>query len=208
MWFSRLRCSAGWDHIAMVALRAPALVLPIIAAAQLPAVEVGYLVVVVMIASAFLAVPGAVSSALLADCADDPSRLRAQSGHAARLIAMLLVVPVLIAIPLSRQLLGLFGPGYAHYSVLLILLLLSAFPDALINLALTVLRVQRRLTAVAAATAAGAVMTIGGTWLLMPHLGVFGAALALLTSQAIVATALAVMVFDVTGSAGKRIGAL
>ena len=202
LWFSRLRCSAAWDHIAMVALRAPALALPIIAAVHLPPAEVGYLVVVVMIASAFLAVPGAVSSALLADCADDPGRLRAQSRHAARLMAILLVVPVLIAAVLAREVLSLFGAGYAHYSVLLILLLISAFPDALINLALTALRVQSRLRAVAVVTAAGAVITIGGTWVLIPRMGAFGAAAALLTSQAIIATILALMVFGAAGHDG------
>lgn len=202
LWFSRLRCSAAWDHIAMVALRAPALALPIIAAVHLPPAEVGYLVVVVMIASAFLAVPGAVSGALLADCANDPLRLREQSRYAARLIAALLTVPLLVAVLLAREVLGLFGVGYAHYSVLLILLLLSALPDALINLSLTILRVQSRLSAVAVVTTAGAVITIGGTWVLIPHMGVFGAAAALLTSQAIVATTLALLVFSAAGHDG------
>lgn len=188
---SRVRRSVGWDHIATLALRAPALALPILASAQLPADEVGYLVMAAMIASAFLAVPGAVSNALLVDCAAEPARLRRQAGRALRLIGLLLALPVILTCVLSREVLGLFGAGYAGYAPVLVLLLLSTFPDALINVALAVLRVRRRLAIVAAVTAVGAVVTIGGTWLLLPPLGVGGAIVALYLSQAIVSAMLA-----------------
>ncbi|NVN53730.1 polysaccharide biosynthesis C-terminal domain-containing protein [Mycolicibacterium hippocampi] len=190
MWFSLVWRSVAWDHVATLALRAPALALPILASAHLPPTEVGYLVVAVMIASAFLAVPGAVSNALLADCADDPARLRAQTRRALCFAAVLLIPPVIITCLLARVVLGLFGSGYADYSLVLILLLLSTFPDALINVALAALRVMRRLTEVAVVTVLGATITIGGTWLLMPSMGVSGAIVALFASQAIALAAL------------------
>ena len=46
---------------------------------------------------------------------------------------------------------------------------------------------------VAALTVTGAAISIGGAWLLMPHLGIFGAGLARLIAQLIVAAAFAVM---------------
>ena len=192
--FSRLRRSAGWDHLATLALRSPALSIPILASAHLPPTQVGYLVVAALIASAFTAVPGAVSNALLATCADDPARLREQARRALLLIGVLLIAPVVITSLLSNQVLGFFGPGYADYSLLLVLLLLSTFPDALVNVVLAILRVRRRLKLVAAVTVAGAAITITSTWLLLPHVGIFGAAVAVLGSQLIVAAMLTTLV--------------
>jgi O-antigen/teichoic acid export membrane protein len=91
--------------------------------------------------------------------------------------------------------LGLFGADYAHHSTLLVLLLMATLPDAVVNVAVAILRVQRRLVSVAAVTVTGAVITIGGTlliWLLMPDLGITGAGWAALASAVIVATTLAV----------------
>ena len=73
---------------------------------------------------------------------------------------------------------------------------MTTIPDALINVAVAILRVQRRLVAVAAVTVTGAAITIGGAlllWLLMPHLGITGAGWAALASAVILATTLAVM---------------
>ena len=102
-----------------------------------------------------------------------------------RLIGALLIAPVVITCLLASKVLGLFGADYAHYSTLLVLLLVATLPDALTNLAVAILRVQRRLVAVAAITVTGAAITIGGAlllWLLMPHLGITGAGWSALAS--------------------------
>ena len=193
IWISRMRRSIGWDHVAMIAVRAPPLTIPILAAAHFPPAKIGYLAVVTMVISVFSAVAAAVSNALLAHCADDPQQLRTQARRAFRLIGVLLVVPVLLTCLFAKEVLSFFGPDYADYSPLLIVLLLSTFPDALINMTVAILRVQHRLAVVAAVTVAGATMSIVGAWLLMPHLGIFGAGVAVFGSQMIVATAFAVM---------------
>ncbi|HEX2212353.1 MAG TPA: hypothetical protein VHH12_02605, partial [Mycobacterium sp.] len=54
VWFSRMRRSVGWDHVATLAIRAPPLAIPIMAAALFPPAQIGYLAVVVMIGAAFL----------------------------------------------------------------------------------------------------------------------------------------------------------
>lgn len=193
IWLTRMRHSLGWDHAATLAVRAPPLAIPILAAALFPPAQIGYLAVVVMIMGAFYAVASSVSNSLLADCADDPARLRVQARRASRLIGMLLFIPVLITCLLAKEVLGVFGADYADYSPLLILLLLSTFPDALINVAIAVLRVQGRLAVVAALTIAGGTVSLVGAWLLMPHLGIFGAGLAVFISQIIVAIAVTVV---------------
>lgn len=194
-WFNRLRRSVGWDHIATLAVRSPPLVIPIIAAAMFPPAQVGYMTMTALVSSPFLAVASSVSNALLADCADDPRRLRTQIRRASLLIGGLLVVPVVIACLLAPQVLGLFGPEYAHYSALLVLLLLATFPDALINVTVAILRVQRQLVSVAGISVIGATVSIGGAWLLMPHLGIIGAGWSALVSQLMVATTLVVVVY-------------
>lgn len=201
IWFDRMRSSLGWEYVATLAIRSPILAIPILAAAHFPPAQIGYLAVVVMIQSAFLAVASSVSNSLLADCADDPKRLQAQAIRASRLIALLLLVPVMVTCLLAKEILGIFGPGYANASPLLILLLLSTFPDAVINVAIAILRVQGRLAVVAVVTTAGAAVSIVGAWLLMPHFGVFAAGLAVTVSQVIVAG-----VFAAVGFRRRRTG--
>jgi O-antigen/teichoic acid export membrane protein len=193
IWLTRLRGPIKWDHIATLAIRSPTFVVPVLASAIFPPAEVGYMAMSALIASAFFAVAAAVSNALLAQCADSPERLRAEVRRAFRLIGGLLVGPVLIICLLAPKLLGFFGPDYARYSSLLVLLLLCTFPDAVSSVAVAVLRVQRRLVAVSAVTVTGAVITIGGSWLLMPRLGILGAGWSALASQMIVAITLAVL---------------
>ena len=210
-WISRMRRSVGWDHIATLAIRAPALAIPILAAAHFPAAQIGYLAVVIMILSAFLAVASSVSNSLLADCAADPGRLGQQARRASWMIALLLFVPVVITCLFAKEVLGIFGSDYSDYSPLLILLLLSTFPDALINVAIAVLRVQGRLAVIAALAVAGAILSIGGAWLAMPHFGIFGSGLAVFASQTIIALAFFVVgphrSMDETASAGDEAAA-
>jgi O-antigen/teichoic acid export membrane protein len=194
MWLSRLRGPVKWDHIATLAIRSPTFVVPILAAAIFPPAEVGYMAMSALISSAFFAVAAAVSNALLAHCADGAKRLGAEVRRALRLIGALLVGPVLITCLLAHHVLGFFGPDYARYSSLLILLLLCTFPDAVSNVAVAVLRVQHRLVAVSAVTVTGAAITIGGSWLLMPRVGIMGAGWSALASQFIVALTLSVLV--------------
>jgi O-antigen/teichoic acid export membrane protein len=194
-WLSRLRVLVPWDYVATIAVRTPFYLVPILAAALFPPDQVAYLTMAAMISTAFFAVNAAVSNALLADCADRPDRLWTQARRAVGLIGLLLIPAVVITCLLAPQILGIFGADYAHYSVLLIVGLLSTLPDALVNVAVAVLRVQRRLVAVAAISVSGASIGIGMSWLLMPRLGIMGAAWAALASPTIVVTALAAMGF-------------
>jgi O-antigen/teichoic acid export membrane protein len=196
IWLTRLRRGVAWDHVAMLASRLPPLALPILASALFPPAQVGYATIALMVSGPFFAVSASVSTSLLANCADRPERLRAQTRRAVRLIGALLIAPVAVTCLLASKVLGLFGADYANYRTLLVLLLVSTIPEAVINLAVAILRVQRRLVAVAAVTVTTAAITISGAlllWLLMPHLGITGAGWSTLASGVIVATTLPVM---------------
>jgi O-antigen/teichoic acid export membrane protein len=194
IWFVRLRRLVPWDHIATLATRAPFYLVPIIAAALFPPDKVAYLAMAGMISTAFYAVAAAVSNALLADCGDRPDKLPEQARRALVLIGALLVPPVVIACVLAPNIMGIFGADYARYGSLLVLGLLATFPDALVNVAVAMLRVQRRLRTVTAITMAGATISIGVSWVLMPHLGIMGAGWAALISPTVVATMLTAIV--------------
>ena len=196
IWLSRLRRGLAWDHLAMVAGRLPVLALPILASALFPPAQVGYATIALMISGAFSAVSALVSNALLAHCADQPERLRAELRRAVRLIGVLLVIPGVITCLLASKLLGVFGADYANYSLLLVLLLISTLPNTLTDLALASLRVQHRLVPVAVITVAGAVITTGGAlllWILMPQWGITGAGVSALVSAVVIAATLGVL---------------
>jgi O-antigen/teichoic acid export membrane protein len=198
IWLSRLRRGVAWDHVAMVAGRLPVLILPILASAFFPPAQVGYATIAMMISGALSAVSALVSNALLAHCADRPEHLRTEAGRALRLIGALLLPPVVIICLLASKVLGLFGADYAHYSTLLVLLLVATLPHALTDLVLASLRVQRRLVAVAAIMVTGSAITTGGAvllWLLMPQWGITGAGVSALASGVTIATTLAVILF-------------
>jgi len=190
IWLARLRHGLAWDHVSMLAARMPGLTLPILASALFPAAQVGYMTMTLMLSAAFFAVSASVSNSLLAHCADSPERLREEARRAARLIGVLLVIPVVVTCILADKVLGLFGSDYADYAPLLILLLVATIPDAVVNVAVAILRVQHRQAVAAAATVTAATSTLVGAWLLMPHLGIAGAGWAPLVSLTIVATAL------------------
>ena len=127
----------------------------------------------------------------LADCADRPERLQAQARRALLADRRAPDRPCGDHLPAGLRRCSVCSvPTTPTTARLLVLLLLSTLPTAAVNLAVAILRVQRRLAAAAAVTVTGAAITLGGAWLLMPHLGIIGAAWAALASQVVVATAL------------------
>ena len=104
-----------------------------------------------------------------------------------RLIGVLLVPPVVITAVFAKDVLGFFGPDYVNCSTLLIVMLLTTFPDAVINISMSILRVQQRLRIITVVTVAQALFMVGTAWLLMWQVGVVGAALAAVTAQTLTA---------------------
>jgi O-antigen/teichoic acid export membrane protein len=98
---------------------------------------------------------------------------------------MVIVTPATIVIAAGGMLiLDIFGRQYASAGYgLLIVLLLSSFPDAVTNIAVATLRVRRRLAAAAALNGFMALISVGGAWIVAPRLGIVGAGLAWLGAQ-------------------------
>lgn len=107
--------------------------------------------------------------------------------HAGRVLVAV-VVPLIVFAP---WLLRIFGPAYAdHGTAALRLLALSALPNLLITTVVAMSRVRRRMKVVVGVLAVQAVLVLGLTWLLLPSLGLNGAAAAWLIAECVVAGAL------------------
>jgi O-antigen/teichoic acid export membrane protein len=185
-WLTRLSHDVGWEHLTTFSGQLPPFILPILAARRLPANQVGYLYVVLMMGTAFYSVAAAMSTALLADCAKQPERLRAQLHRALGLGGAVALAAVVATFLLAPQLLGLFGVGYRRYgSTLLILLVLASLPDVVTSTTVSVLRLQRRLPHAAALSMVMALVFLLGAWFTFPQLGIASAGWSQLASQSL-----------------------
>jgi O-antigen/teichoic acid export membrane protein len=185
-WLPHLGQGMGWEHLATLGAQLPGFVLPVLAARRLPADQVSYLYMALMLGAVFGSVAAAMSTALLADCADQPERLRAQVHRALGLTGVVLVVPGVLTCLFAAQLLGLFGADYSRYgSTLLILLVLAGLPDVATSVAVSVLRLQGRVARAAALNMSMAAVFLVGSWFTLPHLGIAGAGWSQLAAQSL-----------------------
>ncbi|MFN8041611.1 MAG: lipopolysaccharide biosynthesis protein [Acidimicrobiales bacterium] len=171
-------------HLAVLGGEVPMFLLPVIVVARAGAAEGAFFYTTWMVGSLFFTISAAASASLFAEGGYAPDQLRHQRRRTTRLIAALLA-PVMIGMLVAGPLvLGLFGPQYAAAGYpLLVLLVISAVPDAVTNVGVAQWRVQGRTGRVAALNVGMASVTLVGTWLLAPVLGVVAPGWAWLTAQ-------------------------
>ena len=163
---------------------APMFVLPLLVTARLSATQNAYFYTTWMLCNLLFMVSPAVAAALFAEGSHAGVSVREKARSAALLIAGLLIVPALVLVFGGRFVLGLFGAEYARQSyVLLLLLAASAAPDAVTNVYIAVLRVERRFHAAAALNLAMGLGALVLAWLWLPTFGVAGAGLGWLVMQ-------------------------
>lgn len=166
------------------------LVLPILVVIRLGVTRNAYFYITWMVGAVFFMVSPSVAQAVFAEGVRARSDLRTVVVKAVRVIAILLVPAMVIMIVGGRFILGLFGSAYAGAGYgLLILLAISALPDAVSNIAVAVFRVTCRLGYSAALNLGMLVMTLVCAWVLMPRLGIAGVGVAWLGAQTIGAIA-------------------
>ncbi len=143
-----------------------------------------------MMGAIFFTVSPSVATALFAEGVRLRSDLRRVVAKALRVICVILAPAMLVMIVGGRFVLGLFGASYAAAGYgLLVLLAISALPDAVSNVAVAVLRVTHRLGYSAALNIGIFVVSLVGAWLLMPRLGILGVGVAWLGVQTLGAIA-------------------
>jgi hypothetical protein len=166
------------------------LFLPVMVVLRLGVTQNAYFYITEMVGGAFFMVSPSVASAVFAEGVRARSDLRSVVAKALRVIGVMLAPAMAVMILCGKLILRLFGVSYAAAGYgLLILLAISALPDAVSNVAVVICRVTRRLGYSTALNLGLLVMTLGGAWFLMPSLGIMGVGVAWLGAQTIGAIA-------------------
>lgn len=178
------------QHLTVVGGAVTPLVLPVLVVIRLGAVPNAYFYVTWMLGGIFFTVSPSVSRVLFAEGARARSDLRRPVVKALRVIAIMLVPAMIVMVAAGRFILGLFGASYAAAGyVLLVLLAVSAVPDAVSNVAVAVLQVTHRLRYSSLLNLGILVAGLAGAWILMPPMGITGAGVAWLGAQTLGAIA-------------------
>jgi len=184
-----LRRLAG-QHLTSVGGAVTPLVLPVLVVLRLGVTLNAYFYITWMLGGVFFMVSPAVSSAVFAEGVRARSDLRRVVRTALRVIVVMLAPAMVIMIVGGRVILGLFGAAYAAAGYgLLILLAISALPDAVSNVAVAISRVTHRLAFSTALNLGILVVTLAGAWILMPRMGIAGVGVAWLGAQTLGAIA-------------------
>jgi O-antigen/teichoic acid export membrane protein len=178
------------QHMTSVGGAVTPLALPILVVFRLGVTQNAYFYITWMMGAAFFMISPSVSQAVFAEGVRAHSDLRSVVTRALRVIVVILI-PVMVAMTVGGKfILGLFGPSYAATGyALLILLAISALPDAVSNVAVAVFRVTNRLGYSTVLNLGMLVVTLVGAWVLMPPLGIAGVGVAWLSAQTLGAIA-------------------
>lgn len=178
------------QHLTSVGGAVTPLVLPVLVVLRLGVTQNAYFYITWMIGGVFFMVSPAVASATFAEGVRAHSDLRSVVAKALRIIVVMLAPAMAVMIIGGRLILGLFGHSYAVAGYgLLILLAVSALPDAVSNVAVAIFRVTHRLGYSAALNLGILVVTLAGAWILMKPLGIAGVGVAWLGAQIVGAIA-------------------
>jgi O-antigen/teichoic acid export membrane protein len=143
-----------------------------------------------MLASGVFMASPAVAQVLFAELSRDASRLAAEVLRALRLILSIGSVAAVGVLALGPALLSTLGPSYGRgILVVLVVLIASAVPDAVTNVAVSVKRAGGHLEHAAAINAVIAATCLLGAWLATARWGALGAAAAWLAGQSVGAIA-------------------
>jgi O-antigen/teichoic acid export membrane protein len=172
------------QHLTSVGGAVTPLVLPVLVVLRLGATPNAYFYITWLLGGIFFTVSPSVAAALFAEGVRVRSNLRSVVTRALRVISIMLAPAIVVMIVGGRLILGIFGASYAAAGYeLLILLAISALPDAVSNVAVAVLRVTNRLGYSAALNLGILVVTLVGAWFLMPPLGIAGVGVTWLAAQ-------------------------
>jgi O-antigen/teichoic acid export membrane protein len=193
------------QHLTSVGGQVTPLLLPILVAVRLGVLTNAYFYITWMIGSVFFMVSPSISNALFAESVRAGSGLRATVGKALRVTSVLLAPAMVVMVVGGRLILGIFGQAYvsAGYG-LLILLAVSALPDAVSNIAVAVCRATNRLGYSVAINIGILVTTVTGSWLLMPRLGLLGVGVSWLGAQLLASIACIPAYLDLDGLDRER----
>ena len=180
----RIVGSLAGNHLINLCGMLPVLMLPLIVTVRLDAAQAGYFYTTWRVGGLFFMISPAVAGALFAEGSHNPTEIARKARYAASIIAMLLVPMAAGLIVAGRLVLSAFGHSYAveGYS-LLVILALSAFPDGVTSIYVSILRVRNRLSVAVWLYGVMAVAVLAMTWVLLPIMGITAVGVCWLSTQ-------------------------
>jgi O-antigen/teichoic acid export membrane protein len=178
------------QHLTSVGGAVTPLVLPVVVVLRLGVTANADFYIAWMIGSVFFLVSPSIAAAVFAEGVRVGTDVRQVIARALRISSVLLIPAMALMIVGGKVILGLFGPNYARTGYgLLIILAISAIPDAVSNVAVALCRITLRLGYSTLLNLGILFVTLAGAWVLMPMLGIMGAGLAWLVAQILGAVA-------------------
>lgn len=163
-------------HLANLGGEFPMFLLPVIVIARAGDEASAYFYVTWMVGSIFFTVSGAASQSLFAEGSHDPAQAAGQLRRAMVMIGALLTPVALGMVVMGSFVLSLFGESYADEGYgLLLLLVISAVPDAVTNVWVARWRVLGWISQTAIANVGMAVIALAYTWWKVPEMGIAAA---------------------------------
>jgi O-antigen/teichoic acid export membrane protein len=176
------------NYLAILFWTAPGLVLPIMVVNLLGAELNAYFYIAWAIGGVLSVIPIAASTSLFAEGSYEQERLGINIWRSLKMILLLLFPAVVLVLAFADKLLLLFGTAYSENATTLVrILAIGSLPLAVNIVYLAIKRVEKKLKVIVSLTAFVAVVTLGLTYLLLPHMGINGAGIAWLTSQLVIA---------------------
>ena len=167
------------QHLTSVGGMCTPLLLPVVVLTRLGPASNAEFYVTWMIGSIFFMVSPSVATAVFAEGVRARTELGKEVFKALRMTALLLTPAIIATIICGRIILRIFGASYSNAGYeLLIVLAISAIPDSVSTIAVVIFRVTSRLGYSAALNVGILVTAVGGSWVLLPWLGINGAGIA------------------------------
>lgn len=181
-------------HLANIGGELPMFLLPLVVIARVGDESGAYFYVTWMVAGIFFAVSGSAASSLFAEGSAATSTLRHATAQSLRWTGGLLLASFVGVLVFGKIALSVFGTNYAEAGYwLLVVLVVSAVPDGLTNVAVARWRVLGRRGHVGILNGLMAVLAVGLTWMMLPHLGIAAVGWAWLVAQTCGVTYVAVV---------------
>lgn len=162
-----------WHHqAASLGAQLPPVIVPLVVTAALGTSDSAIFSIAWMFGALFFTISPSVSSAMIISTANlENVNVKLRIKQASIVIAGLVSMPMVLVLMFPQYLMGFFGAEYITGASLLILLALSAMPDAVTNIAVAFLRLKKDLKPATILNVSMGVATILMTLILIPLLG-------------------------------------
>lgn len=178
--------SLAGHHFINLGGKASLYLLPVLVTVRLSPEDNAYYYTASMVGTFFFMVSASVAVSLFAEGSHNAEDVLHKAASSSVIIGMLLGPAMLLSFLGGRYILLLFGPDYVQHALsLLMILTIAAVPDAITNIYVSILRVQKRLRWAALLNLGMALLSLTIAWILLPILGISGAGLAFLIAQAV-----------------------